>query len=57
MTAVNIPDMYQIVKEHGLIPVPFDFDLDTMHPAGVDVFKGLLSSKVSPLPPIYSFYI
>jgi hypothetical protein len=46
MTAINIPDMYQIVKEHGLIPVPFDFDLETMHPKGVEEFKTLINDNV-----------
>jgi len=36
MTAVNIPDMYNIVKEHGLIAVPFEIELDTMHPHSLE---------------------
>jgi hypothetical protein len=38
--------MCQIIKEHGLVPVPFEFDVETMHPVGVDIFKTLISEKV-----------
>jgi hypothetical protein len=30
MMGINIPDMIQIVKEHGCIPVPIDYNLETM---------------------------
>ena len=46
MSAINIPDMIQIVKEHGLVPVPLDLNLDTMEPLGLDALKPLVSSKV-----------
>jgi hypothetical protein len=32
MMGINIPDMIQIVKEHGLIPVPVDYNIETMSP-------------------------
>jgi perosamine synthetase len=46
MTAVNIPDMIQIVKEHGLVPVPLDLNLDTMEPISVDALKQAITPKV-----------
>lgn len=46
MSAINIPDMIQIIKEHGLVAVPFDLNLDTMTPVGLDAFKPLVTSKV-----------
>ncbi|MEQ9000037.1 MAG: aminotransferase class V-fold PLP-dependent enzyme [Coleofasciculus sp. B1-GNL1-01] len=33
MSAVNIRDMVEIVKRHGLIPVPVDISLDTLAPS------------------------
>ncbi len=45
MTAINIPDMYQIVIEHGLIPVPFDVDVNTMMPVGLENLKAIVSDK------------
>mmetsp|Transcript_22458 Transcript_22458/g.21599 ORF Transcript_22458/g.21599 Transcript_22458/m.21599 type:complete len:190 (-) Transcript_22458:551-1120(-) len=45
MTAINIPDMCQIILEHGLVPVPLDIDMEFMHPYGVDVFKSLINEK------------
>jgi hypothetical protein len=47
MMGVNIPDMIQIVKEHGLIPVPVDYNLDTMTPNNWDDIKNLTTEKVS----------
>jgi perosamine synthetase len=32
MTAINIPDMVQILNEHGLVPVPVDVDPYTLAP-------------------------
>ncbi|MCU0720779.1 MAG: aminotransferase class I/II-fold pyridoxal phosphate-dependent enzyme, partial [Pirellula sp.] len=32
MSAVTIPDMVRIVKHHGLVPVPFDLDFETLSP-------------------------
>lgn len=46
MTAVNIPDMYQIVKEHGLVPVPLEINLDNMAPISFDAIKELVNEKV-----------
>lgn len=46
MTAINIPDMVQIVKEHGLVPVPLDLNLDTMAPLSVDLLKEVITPKV-----------
>lgn len=44
---VNIPDMIKIVQEHGLIPVPVDFNLETMSPNNWEDFKRLTTDKVS----------
>ena len=33
MTAITIPDMWRIVEEHGLVPVPIDIDPYTMAPS------------------------
>ena len=46
MMGVNIPDMIQIIKEHGLIPVPVDYNIDTMTPNNWDDVKALTSDKV-----------
>lgn len=46
MTGVNIPDMYQIVLEHGLIPVPLEINPETMEPISVDAMKELITDKV-----------
>ena len=46
MMGVNIPDMIQIIKEHGLIPVPLDYNIDTMTPNNWDDVKALTSDKV-----------
>lgn len=32
MSGVTIPDMVRVVREHGLVPVPVDLDLDTLFP-------------------------
>jgi len=45
MTAINIPDMYQIVREHGLVPVPLDLNIDTMEPVNFDAIKPLITDK------------
>mmetsp|Transcript_719 Transcript_719/g.775 ORF Transcript_719/g.775 Transcript_719/m.775 type:complete len:146 (+) Transcript_719:390-827(+) len=37
--------MYQIMIEHGLVPVPFEIDMETMHPYGVEEFRSLISEK------------
>lgn len=46
MMGVNIPDMIQIIKEHGLIPVPVDYNIDTMTPNNWDDVKALTTDKV-----------
>ena len=46
MMGVNIPDMIQIIKEHGLIPVPVDYNFDTMTPNNWDDIKNLTTEKV-----------
>ena len=33
MTAMNIPDMIRIIREHGLIPMPVDIDVGTLAPS------------------------
>lgn len=44
MTAINIPDMVKVIREHGLIPVPVDIDMDTLAPQPKDVSK-LINDK------------
>jgi hypothetical protein len=46
MTAVNIPDMREIIKEHGLVAVPFDLNLETAAPESIDEFKRKITKKV-----------
>lgn len=46
MMGVNIPDMITIIKEHGLIPVPIDFNLDTMGPNNYEDIKAFTTDKV-----------
>lgn len=46
MTGVNIPDMYQIILEHGYIPVPVDIATDTMSPISFDAIKEAITPKV-----------
>ena len=46
MTGINIPDMVQIIKEHGLVPVPIDFDIDTMNPIRMDDIKDAINENV-----------
>lgn len=43
---INIPDMIKIIQEHGLIPVPIDYDIDTMAPANLNDIKTLTTDKV-----------
>ena len=47
MTAITIPDMVQIVKYHGLVPVPVDLDPDTMAPVSPEAVESLITDKVS----------
>jgi hypothetical protein len=46
MTGINIPDMINIVKEHGLIPIPIDFNIETMSPSSFDEIKEAYTEKV-----------
>lgn len=45
MTSINIPDMVQIVREYGLIPVPVDINLETTAPTMEDI-KAVVTPKV-----------
>jgi dTDP-4-amino-4,6-dideoxygalactose transaminase len=45
MTSINIPDMVQIVKEYGLVPVPVDINVETTAPTLEDI-KKVISPKV-----------
>ena len=45
MSGVNIPDMCQIVREHGLVPVPLDLDIDKMEPISFEAIKPLITDK------------
>jgi dTDP-4-amino-4,6-dideoxygalactose transaminase len=47
MTSVNLPDMVQLIREHGLIPVPLDLDPRTMGPVSLEKMKELITPKVS----------
>jgi perosamine synthetase len=49
MMGINIPDMVQIIKEHGLVPVPVDYDIETMSPKSFDEIKEAITDKVSTL--------
>lgn len=46
MMGINIPDMIKIIQEHGLVPVPIDFDIDTMTPKNINDIKELTTPKV-----------
>ena len=45
MTSINIPDMVQIVREYGSIPVPVDIDLATTAPKLEDI-KSVVTPRV-----------
>lgn len=45
MTSVNLPDMVQLIREHGLIPVPLDLDPRTMGPVSLEKMKELITPK------------
>lgn len=45
MMGINIPDMIQIVKEHSLVPVPIDYNLDTMGVNNWDDIKQATTEK------------
>lgn len=44
VTAVNIPDMTKVIREHGLVPVPIDIHLDTLA-ADLDELEKAINSK------------
>ena len=44
MSAVNIQDMVEIVKRHGLVPVPVDICLDTLTPS-LQLLEALISEN------------
>jgi hypothetical protein len=46
MMGINIPDMIQIIKEHGCIPVPVDYNIETMGVNNFDDIKALTNDKV-----------
>ncbi len=46
MTAINIPNMVQIVRYNNLVPVPVDLQLDTISPKLEDIEKEI-TPKVS----------
>ena len=37
MSAVNVPAMFRLVEEHGLVPVPLDIDSEALRPTLADV--------------------
>lgn len=47
MSAITIPDMMTIVKKHGLVPVPFDINPETMAPYSIDDIKDVITNKVN----------
>ena len=49
LTAVNIPDMLKVIREHGLIPVPVDITYDTLFSTGEQVEKAITSKTVAVL--------
>lgn len=44
MSAVNIRDMVEVVKRHGLVPVPVDISLDTLTPS-LQLLEALISEE------------
>jgi dTDP-4-amino-4,6-dideoxygalactose transaminase len=44
MSAVNIRDMVDVVKRHGLVPIPVDISLDTLAP-DLNLLESLISEK------------
>lgn len=41
MSAVNVPAMFRLVEEHGLIPVPLDIDAASLRPTVEDVRQAI----------------
>lgn len=44
VSAVNIPGMIDIIREHGLVPVPWDIDVDTLSPK-LNLLDTLITSR------------
>jgi dTDP-4-amino-4,6-dideoxygalactose transaminase len=44
MSALTIPDMWKVVEQHGLVPVPVDLDVKTLAPR-IDSIQRAASSK------------
>ena len=44
MSAVNIRDMVEVVKRHGLVPIPVDISLDTLAPS-LQLLEACISEK------------
>ncbi len=45
MTCINIPNMHQIVKHHGLVPVPIEVDKDYLQTNIADLSKFFVRLK------------
>ena len=41
MSAVNVPAMFRLVEEHGLVPVPLDIDAGSLRPTLEDVRQAI----------------
>ena len=41
MSAINVPAMFRLVEEHGLIPVPLDIDSETLAPTAEEVRRAI----------------
>lgn len=46
MMGINIPDMIQIIKEYGCVPIPVDYDLNNMAPSSWEAIKEACTDKV-----------
>ena len=44
MSAINVPDMFRLVAEHGLTPVPLDFDGEDLRPS-VDLVRRAITTR------------
>ena len=42
MSAVNVPAMFRLVEEHGLVPVPLDIDSEGLRPTLADVRHAIM---------------
>jgi dTDP-4-amino-4,6-dideoxygalactose transaminase len=55
MMGINIPDMIQIVKEHGCVPVPIDYNIETMSVNNWDDIKQATTDKTKAILFAYLF--